>query len=111
MKIQAFSTLGEISHFAISGYFVISGFDITGVYCISFGNILVLKVILLYCIRYSYFFVLPSLSNPVIPLPVPLLCYKNTALIRDNQFKVIISYQLTHSYKYICINLIKQVSL
>ena len=34
MKIQAFSTLGEISHFAISGYFVISGFDITGVYCI-----------------------------------------------------------------------------
>ena len=35
MKIQAFSTLGEISHFAISGYFVISGFDITGVYCIS----------------------------------------------------------------------------
>ena len=33
MKIQAFSTLGEISHFAISGYFVISGFDITGVNC------------------------------------------------------------------------------
>ena len=34
MKIKAFSTLGEISHFAISGYFVISGFDITGVVCI-----------------------------------------------------------------------------
>ena len=36
MKIQAFSTLGEISHFGISGYFVISGFDITGVYCMQF---------------------------------------------------------------------------
>ena len=34
MEIKAFSTLGEISHFAISGYFVISGFDITGVDCI-----------------------------------------------------------------------------
>ena len=33
MKIEAFNTLGEISHFAISGYFVISGFDITGVDC------------------------------------------------------------------------------
>ena len=33
MEIKAFSTLGEISHFAISGYFVISGFDITGVDC------------------------------------------------------------------------------
>ena len=38
MKIQAFSTLGEISHFAISGYFVISGFDITGVYCSVIGK-------------------------------------------------------------------------
>ena len=27
MKIEAFSTLGEISHFAISGYFVIFGFN------------------------------------------------------------------------------------
>ena len=35
MKIKAFSTLGEISHFAISGYFVISGFGITGVDCIN----------------------------------------------------------------------------
>ena len=34
MKIKAFSTLGEISHFTMSGYFVISGFDITGVDCI-----------------------------------------------------------------------------
>ena len=33
MKIEAFNTLREISHFAISGYFVISGFDITGVGC------------------------------------------------------------------------------
>ena len=30
MEIKAFSTLGEISHFAISG---LSGFDITGVDC------------------------------------------------------------------------------
>ena len=36
MKIKAFSTLGEISHFAISGYFVISCFDITGVDCINY---------------------------------------------------------------------------
>ena len=35
MKIKAFSTLEEISHFAISGYFVIYGFDITGVDCMS----------------------------------------------------------------------------
>ena len=34
MKIHAFITLGEKSHFAISGYFVISGLDITGVDCI-----------------------------------------------------------------------------
>ena len=37
MKIKAFSTLGEISHFAISGYFVISGFDITGVDYINYS--------------------------------------------------------------------------
>ena len=34
MKIHSFSTLGEISHFAISGHLIISGFDITGVDCI-----------------------------------------------------------------------------
>ena len=34
MKIKAVNTLGEISHFVISGYFVISVFDITGVDCI-----------------------------------------------------------------------------
>ena len=38
MKIHAFSTLGEVSHFAISGYFVISGFDITGVDCTGFDT-------------------------------------------------------------------------
>ena len=32
--MNAFGTQGGISYFAISGYFVISGFDITGVDCI-----------------------------------------------------------------------------
>ena len=36
--MKEFSTLGEISHFAVSGYLVISGFDITGVDCIYIFN-------------------------------------------------------------------------
>ena len=87
MKIKAFSTLGEISHFAISGYFVISGFDITGhtiyIYIIKF-RLLCVCVCVFVCL-----FVCPD-SNYI------TMCYNEGSM---NGFRVEINFDIVVIYK------------